>query len=72
MRLAPLFTAMGGTKMGRRLYWVCEKCGKSMQTAADMLRAPSLLCDACERGKADDDTWEWLKWLLSGHEPAVS
>jgi hypothetical protein len=58
--------------MRRRVYWSCEKCGKPMQIAADMLRATSLLCDACERGKADEDSWECLKWLLSGGEPAVS
>jgi hypothetical protein len=58
--------------MGRRLYWVCEKCEKPIQAMTDTLRAPGLLCDACERSKADQDNWEWLKSLLSGHKPAVS
>ncbi len=59
--------------MGHRLYWVCEKCGRSIQAFANAPHVTAaLLCDACERSKANEDNWEWLKSVLSGHEPAVS
>ncbi len=59
-----------GTKMDRR--WMCEKCRRPIQALGDALRAPGLFCDnISEQSKAGDGTWQVLKWLVSGEEPAV-
>ncbi len=58
--------------MDRRLERMCEKCGRPIQALADALRAPGLFCDdVCDQSKAEDGTWQVLKWLVSGEEPAV-
>ncbi len=59
--------------MDRRLERMCEKCGRPIPALADVLRAPGLFCDdVCEQSKAEDDTWEMLKWLVSNEESPVS